>query len=270
VADAPARDCAGRAAFPNQFRARAHRRRGRRTDAGRLLLLLNTEHLFAGGYSRPAGPRRKSTGSRVAGSGAVEAGPPPGRAAAISPYPPQYRAPADGPGTGTPQYFLGCMVTPRRTIVRPSRSSTVRYPSGPTLTKAVDKVRRPSASAGESASGPEAGPAGPGSSALRAAVSGIGLGSDMAASLGGGLQATSTALQGSKRQGITPLASLNTAFATRAAPASHRAGGIRPGRDRKDAEAAVVTRARAGDRPGRRRIANRRSNFSANFQWGYQ
>lgn len=44
------------------------------------------------------------------------------------------------------------MITSRRTSTRPSRSSTVRWPSGPILTKAVDKVRRPRAPSGKSAS----------------------------------------------------------------------------------------------------------------------
>jgi len=43
------------------------------------------------------------------------------------------------------------MTTLRRTIVRPSRISTVRCPSAPTRTNAVVMVRRPCASAGESA-----------------------------------------------------------------------------------------------------------------------
>jgi hypothetical protein len=149
------------------------------------------------------------------------------------------------------------MTTSRRTIARPLRSSTVRCPSGPTLTKAVDKVRRPWASAGESARRVGAGfsaadtgsgsdpwaacarspaprPAGlgaaePGPSVLvsrdsRAAVSGTGLGLRIVASLGGGLQAASAAMHGGKRQGITPFVSLNTAFATGAAPSSHWAG----------------------------------------------
>lgn len=150
------------------------------------------------------------------------------------------------------------MATSRRTIERPLCSSTVRCPSGPTLTKAVDKVRRPWASAGESARGAEAGfcaadtgsgsdpwaacarspaprPVGLGSAEpwpsvfvsrdSRAAASGTGLGLRIVASLGGGLQATSAAMHGSKRQGITPFVSLNTAFATGPAPSSHWAGG---------------------------------------------
>jgi hypothetical protein len=63
------------------------------------------------------------------------------------------------------------------------------------------------------------------------------------------LQAASAAMNGSKRLGITPFVSLSTAFATRAAPSSHRAGGVRAGRDRDVAEAAIVTKARAGDPP---------------------
>jgi hypothetical protein len=198
-----------------------------------------------GGYSRLEGLRPGSTGSRVAGSTAPGAGPPPGRAAAISPYPPQYRLPAEPPSTCTPQYSLGRMTTSRRTIARPLCSSTVRCPSGPILTKAVDKIRRPWASAGESARGAEAGfsaaETGSGSDpwAACAAVSGTGPGLGIAASLGGGLQAASAAIHGSKRQGITPFANLNTAFATRTAPSSHRTG---------RAEAAIVTKAGAGDR----------------------
>jgi hypothetical protein len=47
------------------------------------------------------------------------------------------------------------------------------------------------------------------------------------------LQATSAALQGSRRQGGTPFASLNTAFATRTSPSSHRAGRVCARRDRE-------------------------------------
>jgi hypothetical protein len=199
-----------------------------------------------GGYSRLEGPRPGSTGSRVAGLGASAAGAPPGRAAATSPYPPQYLAPAEPPSTCTPQKSLGRMTTSRRTIARPSSNSTVRCPSGPTLTKAVDKVRRPWASAGESAPGA-------GFSALVSrdscsAAPGTGLGLCILASLGGGLQATSAALHGSKRQGSTPFVSLNTAFATGTAPSSHWTGGARVGRDRRAAEAAISTKAYAGDR----------------------
>lgn len=220
-----------------------------------------------GGYSRLEGPG--STGLRVAGSGVSGAGTPPGRAAAMSPYPPQYRVPAESPSTCTPQKSLGRMATSRRTIARPLFSSTVRCPSGPILTKAVDKVRRPWASAGESAFGTGAGfsaavglrTAGPWPSVLgargsRAAVSGTGLGSRIAASLGGGLQATSAARQGGKRQGITPFASLNTAFATRTSPSSHR--------DREDAKA------RAGNRPDLQLTAGTHRIYFAKFQWGYQ
>jgi hypothetical protein len=169
------------------------------------------------------------------------------------------------------------MTTSRRTIVRPLRSSTVRCPSGPTMTKAVDKVRRPWASAGESArvagaglsaaetgsgNGPRAAcawssaprPAGRG--AAEPAVSGAGLGLRIVASLGGGLQATSAATQSSKRQGIMPFVSLSTAFATGTASSSHRAGDVCVGRDREDAEAAVSTNNCAGDRSDRRHASN--------------
>jgi hypothetical protein len=208
-----------------------------------------------GGYSRLEGLRPGSTGLRVAGSGAPGAGPPPGRAAAMSPYPPQYRVPAEPPSTCTPQKSLGRMTTSRRTIARPLRSSTVRCPSGPTLTKAVDKVRRPWASAGESARAAEAGPSVSVSRDSRAAVSGTGLGLRIVASLGGGLQATSAAMHGCKRQGITPFASLNTALATRTAPSSHRAAGVCIGRDRRsDLQLTAGTH---------------RIHF-VKFQWGYQ
>lgn len=90
------------------------------------------------------------------------------------------------------------------------------------------------------------------------------------ASLGGGLQAMSAALQGSKRQGITPFASLNTAFATRTVPSSHRAGRICLGRDREDAQAAVFTQARAGDRSDLQRAAGTHQIHFVKFQWGYQ
>jgi hypothetical protein len=173
------------------------------------------------------------------------------------------------------------MTKSRRTIARPLRSSTVRCPSGPTMTKAIDKVRRPSASAGESAcragavfsaaatgcgSDPCAGcarspaprPVGLGAAEplpfvsvvrdSRAAAPGTGLGLRIVASFGGGLQATSAAIHGSKRQGITLFASWNTAFATGAAPSSHWAEGACVGRDRGGAEPAVVTKACAGDR----------------------
>ena len=193
-----------------------------------------------GGYSRSEGLRRSSTSLRVAGSGAPGFGPPPGRAATMSPYPPQYRVPAEPPSTCTPQKSLARMTTSRRTIARPLRSSTVRCPSGPTMTKAVDKVRRPRASADESARGAGAG--------FSAAVPGAGVGSCMVASLVGGLQATSAAMHGSKRQGITHFASLNTALATGTAPSSHWAADACVGRDRAGAEAAVVTKASAGDR----------------------
>ena len=207
-----------------------------------------------GGYSRSEGP---STGSRVAGLRASGAGTPPGRAAATSPYPPQYRLPAEPPSTCTPQKSLGRMTTSRRTIARPLRSSTVRSPSGPTMTKAVDKVRRPWASAGESAGGAGAGfPAadtGSGSDLRAAAVPGTGLGLLMAASLGGGLQATSAAMHGSKRRGATPFVSLNTAFATRTAPSSHGA--------------AVVAKARAGDRSDLQLTAGTHRIYLVKFQW---
>ena len=160
---------------------------------------------------------------------ASDAGEAPGRAATMSPYPPQYRVPAEPPSASTPQYSLGPMATSRRTMVRPSRSSTVRCSPAPSLTKAVDKVRRPSASAGESARGAEAGPFAP-----------DWLGSRMAASLGGESQAASAALHVSKRQSITPFARLNTALATRTGPSSHRASGAHR-RDRAGAEAAAGT-----------------------------
>jgi hypothetical protein len=206
--------------------------------------------------------RPGSTGSRVAGSGTSGAGAPPGRAAATSPYPPQYLLPAEPPSAWTPQKSLGRMTTSRSTIARPSRSSTVRYPSGPTQTKAVDKVRRPSASAGESARRADAWPSLPVSRNSRAAVSGTGMELRIAASLGGGLHAADAAMHGSKRQGITPLASSNTAFATRTARSSHRPGRVCAGLDRAGAEAAVATKARAGDRSDRQLTAGtHRINF---------
>jgi hypothetical protein len=244
-----------------------------------------------------------SAGLRVAGSGAPGDGAPPGRAAATSPYPPQYRLPAEPASTCRPQYFLGPMTTSRRTSVRPSRSSTVRCPSGPIQTKAVDKVRRPSASAGESGRRAGAGfsaadtgcgiapraawarssapcPVAPGaadpapslfvSRDSKAAVPGTGLRRRIAASLGGGLQATSAAMPGSKRQGITASASLNTAFATRTARSSHRAGGVCAGPDRRDAEAAITTQACAGDRSDLQPTAGTHPIHFVNFHWGYQ
>lgn len=194
-----------------------------------------------GGYSRLEGLRTGSTGSRATGLGASGAGTPPGLAAATSPYPPQYRVPVEPSSACTPQKSLGRMTTSRRTIARPLRSSTVRCPSGPIMTKAVDKVRRPWASAGESARLAGAGfsASDTGSRDSRAAVPGTGLGLCIVASLGGGLQAASAALHGSKRQGITPFASLNTAFATGTAPSSHWAGGVCVGRDREGAKTAV-------------------------------
>jgi hypothetical protein len=195
------------------------------------------------------------------------------------------------------------MTTSRRTIARPLRSSTVRCPSGPTLTKAVDKVRRPWASAGESARRAEAGfsaadtgsgsdpwaacarspappPVGLGAAEpwpsafvsrdSRAAVSGTGLGLRIVASLGGGLQATSAAMQGGKRQGIAPFASLNTAFATRTAPSSHRTRGVCVGREREDAEAAIATQACVGDRSDLAVTAGTHRTYFVKFQWGYQ
>jgi hypothetical protein len=66
------------------------------------------------------------------------------------------------------------------------------------------------------------------------------------------LQATSAAMQGCKRQGITPLASLNTALATEIAPSSHWAGRVCAGPDRRGAGAAAETKACAGDRSDRR------------------
>jgi hypothetical protein len=81
------------------------------------------------------------------------------------------------------------------------------------------------------------------------------------------LQATSAALQSSKRQGITPFASLNTAFATRTAPSSHRAGGVRVAHDRKDAEAAISTKVHVGDQSD---LAGTYPINFVKFQWGYQ
>jgi hypothetical protein len=223
-----------------------------------------------GGYSRLEGPRPGLTGSRAAGLRASGAGAPPGRAAATSPYPPQYRLPAEPPSTWTPQKSLGRMTTSRRTIARPSTSSTVRCPSGPTLTKAVDKVRRPRASAGESACAAEAGLSVFVSSDSGAAVPGTGLGLRMVASLGGGLQAASAALHGSKRQGIAPFASLNTALATPAAHSSHRPRGACLGGDRETAETAVSTKAWAGDRSDPRLNAGTHPIHFVKFQWGFQ
>ena len=243
VGDRPGMGSAGEAEIPHQLLAGI--------AAQMLEIFIACRAPIRGGYSRLEGLRPGSTGLRVAGSGALRAGPPPGRAAAMSPYPPQYLVPAEPPSTCTPQKSMGRMTTSRRIIERPLRSSTVRCPSGPIMTKAVDKVRRPWASAGESARGAGAGF----SAADSAAVSGTGPGLRIAASLGGGLQATSAAMHGSKRQGITPLVSLNTAFATGTAPSSHWA------RERlhlavtEGAEAAVVTKACAGDLISSRRRA---------------
>lgn len=129
------------------------------------------------------------------------------------------------------------------------------------MTNAVDKVRRPSASAGESVRAPGA--------ALPEAGAGTGLGVGMAASFGAGLQAASAAAAGGNRQDIAAVASLNTAFATPTARLRHPAGAVRIRRVPLQATAAIPITVGAGDRSDLQQEAGVQEFYSVKFREGH-